>query len=109
MTSDWLYRLNARLGFGRVGVRVGRSSKESEDVERRPKLEDQPSGGIAQRRFPSSAGRACPQCQLPAVRIIYGYPTPELSQEAKRGSISLGGCVVRRERWMCQNCGQPFF
>jgi len=35
------------------------------------------------------------------VRILYGYPTPEAMEAAKRGEIILGGCLV--------SPGQPQF
>ncbi len=37
----------------------------------------------------------CPKCgQTTGVRIIFGYPGPDLCEAAKRGEIELGGCCV---------------
>jgi len=36
----------------------------------------------------------CPVCNSHVVRIVYGYPTDETFQEADRGEVRLGGCVV---------------
>ena len=49
---------------------------------------------------------ACPKCgSEQVVPIAYGLPGPEMSEEADRGEIELGGCVVQRERWFCKACG----
>ncbi len=36
----------------------------------------------------------CPFCGAPAVEIVYGYPSPDLFDEAERGDVVLGGCIV---------------
>jgi len=37
----------------------------------------------------------CPKCgRMAGVRIIYGYPDPELCEAEKRGEVKLGGCCV---------------
>lgn len=38
--------------------------------------------------------KPCPKCGgLDAVvRVVYGYPTPELERAAKRGEVDHGGC-----------------
>jgi hypothetical protein len=41
------------------------------------------------------------------VRIVYGLPGPGLMEEAKRGDVELGGCIVfpdQPER-RCRSCG----
>ena len=36
----------------------------------------------------------CPDCGAPMVRIVYGYPSPELFGQSARGEVALGGCVI---------------
>lgn len=49
----------------------------------------------------------CPQCGGAPVPIVYGLPGPELFEEAERGEVALGGCVVWPDRplWRCTACG----
>jgi hypothetical protein len=39
-------------------------------------------------------GNSCPKCGAAIVPIIYRMPAGELVQQAKRGEVELGGCVV---------------
>lgn len=51
--------------------------------------------------------RTCPKCgSSEVVRIVYGYPSPECIEEARRGAIRLGGCCIRGDdpRWACRKC-----
>ena len=42
--------------------------------------------------------RRCPNCGAHSVvRIIYGYPGPELFERAERGEVMLGGCCISAE------------
>jgi hypothetical protein len=43
------------------------------------------------------------------VRVIYGMPLPELAEEARRGKVILGGCIVEENQpeWLCLRCGSP--
>lgn len=36
----------------------------------------------------------CPICVGPAVEIAYGLPDGELMEEARRGEVAIGGCIV---------------
>ena len=50
----------------------------------------------------------CPNCRATdLVPILYGYPSPEMFEEAGRGSIELGGCVIygNDPEWTCRKCG----
>ena len=52
----------------------------------------------------------CPACgSTDAIRIAYGYPTPETFEAADRGEVDLGGCVVGPESpdYECGNCHVP--
>jgi ribosomal protein L37AE/L43A len=54
---------------------------------------------------------ACPKCSSDQVLpIVYGRPGPELFEQAKRGEVALGGCMVDEEAaiWCCQSCGHEF-
>ena len=49
----------------------------------------------------------CPTCgSRRAVPIVYGYPTSELFEEAERGDVRLGGCVIGTESpdYECRDC-----
>ena len=38
----------------------------------------------------------CPRCgSVEAIRIVYGYPGPEMAEAEERGEIRLGGCCDR--------------
>ena len=43
--------------------------------------------------------KVCPRCgeSVKPVPIVYGYPGPEMVEQAERGEIRLGGCVVGEE------------
>ena len=50
----------------------------------------------------------CPQCgQKAAVAILYGFPGPDMADEAERGEIVLGGCIaeIGAPDRHCLNCG----
>jgi len=52
---------------------------------------------------------SCPECGSPAVvPIRYGFPGPEMWVAARAGTIKLGGCVLRGDRWVdrwhCWSC-----
>ena len=39
-------------------------------------------------------GRVCEGCGAPIAPVIYGYPSRELMEQAQRGEVRLGGCIV---------------
>jgi hypothetical protein len=50
----------------------------------------------------------CPRCgSTGALRIAYGYPTPETFESAQRGEFALGGCIIGEESpdYECGSCG----
>lgn len=62
----------------------------------------------------SRAGRArgpCPFCGVPLklVPIAYGYPTYKTFEQARRGEVALGGCIVSDDdpKWACATCHEP--
>jgi hypothetical protein len=56
------------------------------------------------------AAPACPTCgSTDVVRIAYGFPSAEMFDAAREGSITLGGCVLPDgdgwvDRWHCRSC-----
>ncbi|OLT30759.1 hypothetical protein BJF79_38230 [Actinomadura sp. CNU-125] len=59
----------------------------------------------------TDAPSACPHCGGGApIPIVYGLPGPDLFEEAERGEVALGGCVVWEGRplWHCSACGHGF-
>jgi hypothetical protein len=49
----------------------------------------------------------CPKCQSgDVVRIVFGYPSPEMMESSERGEVSLGGCCVTPNDpdWHCKDC-----
>jgi hypothetical protein len=53
--------------------------------------------------MPTRAAPSCPVCGLQGVPIVYGFPLIGDMQDAERGLILLGGCVMEDEdpRWAC--------
>ena len=52
----------------------------------------------------------CPRCGASAaLRILYGYPTPEAFEAAERGELAIGGCMIGEESpdYECGACGAP--
>lgn len=52
--------------------------------------------------------RICQGCGTPIAPVIYGYPSRELMEQAQRGEVRLGGCIVPfgTERWLNDSfCG----
>ena len=47
--------------------------------------------------------RRCPTCGSQAVPIMYGMPTFDAFQQAERGELAIGGCVLADEApaWQC--------
>lgn len=48
--------------------------------------------------------RICPNCrESSGVRIIYGMPDASLFDEAERGLVAIGGCLVMPDnpQWRC--------
>jgi len=51
--------------------------------------------------------RFCPSCKSEQViPIVYGYPGKELFEDAEKGRVELGGCVVDSHNpdWKCRVC-----
>jgi hypothetical protein len=49
----------------------------------------------------------CPKCQSKeVVKIIYGYPTHKLFEEARAEKVKLGGCVISSDspNYACKSC-----
>ena len=54
----------------------------------------------------------CPNCASDVViPIIYGLPSPETEENAKKGEFVLGGCVVMEgsPNLHCKSCGHEWF
>lgn len=53
----------------------------------------------------------CPHCGAPLklVPILYGFPTQEAFEAARRRELQLGGCMVWPEQpeFACSNCDEP--
>lgn len=50
----------------------------------------------------------CPKCNKnDGVDIVYGMPSPELAEQAEKGLIALGGCIVEENQpvYRCLDCG----
>lgn len=68
----------------------------------------------------SSPAEKCPACGAQtALRIIYGYPSPELLLDARQGRVALGGCVTTVWKlngkeitfdpdWRCGDCAHKW-
>jgi rubrerythrin len=57
--------------------------------------------------------RICPKCRksVVPVPIAYGYPSPDLFEDADAGRVQLGGCVISGDdpQWACPACEAPHF
>jgi hypothetical protein len=57
------------------------------------------------------AERICPECRksIVPVPIAYGYPSPEMFEDADAGRVRLGGCVITGDdpQWACPACEAP--
>ncbi|MGM9735157.1 MAG: hypothetical protein ACI3ZS_01835 [Candidatus Cryptobacteroides sp.] len=54
----------------------------------------------------------CQKCGGKVVKIVYGYPSLELIQQAENKEIVLGGCLINGEgdpQWACVECEQTFW
>jgi len=64
----------------------------------------------------SASPEACPQCGSTRVLpILWGMPSPEASEAAKRGKVVIGGCMVhgpngveKDPAFECRDCGHRF-
>ena len=55
--------------------------------------------------------KSCPQCKSNMIiDIVYGYPGDELQDEASRGKVKLGGCLIEPDNpeYRCKSCGHEF-
>ena len=45
---------------------------------------------------PTAPTQRCPSCAelVVPLPIVYGYPSPELFEEAEAGRVRIGGCVI---------------
>jgi hypothetical protein len=53
----------------------------------------------------------CPSCgSRSVVRIVYGLPNEVGQEAARRGAITLGGCIVVEDapKWQCGDCGHEW-
>ena len=52
--------------------------------------------------------KSCPRCRewVKPVPIVYGYPSAELFEQAERGELRLGGCMIGDESpdYACSAC-----
>jgi endogenous inhibitor of DNA gyrase (YacG/DUF329 family) len=65
---------------------------------------------MAKRRWhPETRRLNCPNCQkdVSALPIAYGYPSPELEEQAKKEEVILGGCMPMPWQWFCPDCRKP--
>jgi hypothetical protein len=52
--------------------------------------------------------RTCPHCgSQRCVPVAYGFPSTDLQEEAERGEVVLGGCIIwgGQPEWVCMACG----
>lgn len=55
-----------------------------------------------------TGGTICPRCgsTIDPLPVVYGYPSPELFEEARAGRVRLGGCLIEPEApdYRCPVC-----
>lgn len=54
-----------------------------------------------------TAQTTCPKCAGRAIPILYGLPGPEAEEQARRGEVEIGGCMIGAGEpdWRCTKCG----
>lgn len=54
--------------------------------------------------------RKCPECGGELIPILWGYPTPEILEQAIHDEIHLGGCVIfpNNPNYHCKDCEVEF-
>ncbi len=58
------------------------------------------------------AKRSCAICgKSPAIPVVYGFPSPDLMEQAARGEVLLGGCVIEggEPGQLCADCAASHF
>ena len=52
--------------------------------------------------------KSCPKCK--SNMIVYGYPSDELQDDASRGKVKWGGCLIEPDNpeYQCKSCGREF-
>ncbi len=68
-------------------------------------------GQPAKDRMVAKHRGACPKCDSEkVVPIVYGFPTDETMEAARRGEVSLGGCIIMGDdpNRECQDCGHQW-
>lgn len=54
----------------------------------------------------------CPKCfgTVEVIPILYGSPTFEMMQEAKKGGVFIGGCIITKDSptHFCKKCRIKF-
>jgi hypothetical protein len=66
---------------------------------------------VKSRGWATETPPACPKCGSQRVMpVMYGYPSVEGMEAARRGEVVLGGCVVYdlAPRWACAECHHQF-
>jgi hypothetical protein len=61
--------------------------------------------------MPVKNEKRCPRCgSQHVVRIVYGYPSREMFEEAREGRIALGGCFLSPDSpdYTCDACGHEW-
>ncbi len=57
---------------------------------------------------PAAPKQRCPSCAelVVPLPIVYGYPSPELMEEAEAGRVRIGGCVISADdpEYECPSC-----
>ncbi len=53
----------------------------------------------------------CPNCGSKLVDIIYGMPSAEIGEKAKKGELFLGGCMISDNdpSYHCNNCRRSYY
>ena len=62
--------------------------------------------------YQDKSNKICPICKKSdkVIPIVYGFPSPELVKEAKKGKVRLGGCQVSfcMPHWYCKRDAKEF-
>lgn len=53
----------------------------------------------------------CAQCDRACIPLVFGLPGPRLMEEAQRGAVALGGCILPDfpPKWSCPQCHAMYY
>ena len=53
----------------------------------------------------------CPNCGSKMIEIVYGMPSHDTVEDAKKGKVFLGGCMIEKKqpKYHCNKCRRSYY